>query len=199
MDFANEPDSRLWIGLDGVESALKELDAARVGVALVGFAGRFDDENRPETASWLEAPLTDDYSAIESGMERMRNRGPSGLSCHACAVRFAQSVLSHSRAAGRCPAIVLVGDTDPNRPYHPMLAGNQREFEDRVAANQREVATALAESSGLHFTLVALGEENLLQSEHMEQLLAPSGGKLVPVGNAGEVSRAIITAVDACE
>ena len=187
LDPPNGPESRLWIGLDGVDSALNQLNATRVGVALVGFAGRFE-ENRPETASWLEAPLTDDYSLTRSGVTRIRARGPAGVSCHACAVRFAQSLLA-ATASTHCRAIVMVGDTDPTRPYGPA----------RMAANQREFATAVAESPGVDFTLVALGHENALQIERLSQLLASSGSKLVSVRDAAEVTRAIVTAADACE
>ncbi|MDJ0851884.1 MAG: hypothetical protein QNK04_26185 [Myxococcota bacterium] len=72
--------SRLWVALDGLERALLDLDAAKLAVSLIGFAG---DGAGTNPAGWIEASLTNDFEALGRASSRMRSRGAGGSSCHA--------------------------------------------------------------------------------------------------------------------
>lgn len=179
------PGSRLWAALDGLDSAVRDLDPATVGVALIRFSGELD---RGATAAWVEAELTNDYAAIETAAARMRERGSDGWSCHACAVRLAGPILVNAAKENRCPVLVILADTRPTLPYGPGFT------ED----SQREVAKALRENGITESTLVAVGHVDHEEAQRMQNVLESAGGSVLAVNGSGGVANAILTAVESC-
>jgi hypothetical protein len=132
--------------------------------------------------------MTDDYTLIGSALERLRERGARGSSCHACAVTLVRSVLTERRD-DRCEAVVLVGDVSPTLPYGP----------EEDAANQREVVRKLAATEITNFTIVSVGPVNDPQLQRMKQLLGPSWGTVEVAQDPPSVASAIVKAVEACD
>jgi hypothetical protein len=182
------PDSRLWIGLDGIASAVKSLDPDRVGIALTGFAGDFDTPSTRGGESWVELGITDDYAAVDDALVRIRSRGASGGSCHACAVTLARTLLP-SASANRCQAVVMVADADPTQPHGP-------ENED---ANQQEFVQALVAPELGNFTLLSVGRQRDGVLERLHREVSPHRGAVAVAADAPAVAAAIMEAVESCE
>ena len=180
------PRSELWTGLDGIASALDRLDPGGVGVALIGFAGYIDAPAGADRESWVEIGITDDYPAVRTALERVRARGASGMSCHACAVKLAGALLRRPSDGNRCEAVVMVGDTIPTQPYGP---GN-------MDANEWELAGAVAATNTGTFTLISLGSPD--DALTLKEKLSPERSRVIFVRDAAQVADAIAKAVDAC-
>jgi len=178
------PESRLWVGLDGLRDALRELDPAYVGVSLMAFAGA---PKRPNEAGWIEAEVTNSFPAVERAADRLRARGASGSSCHGCAVMTAAPLIENAQKTNRCVALILLADAEPTLPYGPAFPDD----------NNRAIAAALRKV-GVPATLVAVGQSGDERVARIQTALAQAGGRVSTPEDRGGVAKAILAAVGSC-
>ena len=180
------PGSVYWAALDGLDSAVRTLDSASAGVAVIGFAG---GPQRPiEDAGWIEAELTNDFASIHAATARMRARGASGRTCHACAVLLASSILAKNTRENRCPILLVLTDYSVTLPYGP---GFWRE-------NNQLVGKALRDTRIRRSTFVVVGSLDEEKGPHLQSVLEGAGSRMVLANNSTDIAEAIVEAANAC-
>ena len=177
------PDSKLWAAIDGLQGALADLDSDHVAVAVTRLDGGRGGSSR------VEAGLSNDYPAVGAVLKRMRELDPRDPSCHGCAARAAVSLLAAGTAAGRCPQLLILADTDVTAPFGP----------ESRSKNENDFAQAIFPLSIARPTLIALGPIEPDDADRLTQALAIAGGRIVTANDVGAVTSAIVNAVESCE
>lgn len=180
--------SKLWVALDGLENATADLDARRVAMMVIGFAG---DPYQEGPSTWTEVTLSNNVAELFAAASRIRSREAAGWSCQACAVRIGGEALADSARRGRCPVLILLTDSDSNLPVRPPEA-------DLEAKNRQEIVKVLENLWPRVAAFVLVGEGNLERAKKFEREVVAVGSRVTPARGSSDIGQAIANAVESC-
>jgi len=164
----------------------------RVRIGIVSFSGemnpdtgrrkRFDQQD-----SWVEVPLTDNFSAARARLPSILARGPYGGTNFAAGLRVAIVELAGLRGARSVPRAeakkVVLFLTD-GLPTFPIGSGSTADPGDNEAAL---TAARLAHSAGITINTYALGPSALNNPFAATEIARITRGTFMPVQNPGDI------------
>jgi hypothetical protein len=173
-------------------SLLAGLDARRVRVGLVSFAGEVDPttgkrKRVDQQDAWLEVPLTHDYGLVQRGLTAVLARGAHGATNFAAAIRLAVTELAGlggARSEPRPGAKRVVLFLTDGMPTLPIGHGNTSDPGDVEAAVR---AADLAHKAGITVNTYALGTLALRYPRAATEIARRTLGTYSPVQRPGDV------------
>lgn len=185
-------DSILHAEVAAARALLARLEAGRVRVGVITFAGEVDPSTGRrrhvnQKDAWLEIPLTEDFAAVERTLQAVLARGARGATNFSAGLRLAIRELaglsgarSRPRPESRSIALFL---TD-GQPTLPAGLGNSSDPGDAEAAVR---AAEVARQAGITVNTYALGPTALRYPEVMTEMARTTRGTYTPVQNPGDI------------
>ncbi len=171
---------------------LEGLDARRVRVGLISFAGDVDPatgrrRSPNQQDAWLEAPLTDDFASMRRSLAGILARGPHGATNFAAGIRLAVTELSglsgaQSRARPEARKVALL--LTDGLPTLPVGRGTDVDPGDEEAALR---AADLAHAAGVSINTYAIGPEALKYPRVATEIARMTLGTYTPVQSPDDV------------
>ena len=148
-------DSILHAEVAAARGLIERLDARRVRVGVISFAGEVDPmtgkrKHLDQQDAWVDAPLTADFAQIQRTLDAILARGARGATNFAAGVRLGireLSGLSGARSAPRPDAKKVILFLTDGAPTLPSGRGNQIDPGDSEAAVR---AAQVAHRAGDH-------------------------------------------------
>ena len=169
------------------------LDARRVRVGLVSFAGEVDPttgkrKRIDQQDAWLEVPLTHDYAQVQRGLTAVLARGAHGATDFAAALRLAVAELAGvggGRSEPRPGAKRVVLFLTDGMPTLPIGHGNTSDPGDVEAAVRM---ADLAHKAGITVNMYTLGTLALRYPHAATEIARRTLGTYNPVQRPGDVT-----------
>jgi len=199
-------DSVLHAEVAAARGLIERLDARRVRVGVISFAGEVDPmtgkrKHLGQQDAWVDAPLTADLAQVHRTLDAILARGARGATNFAAGVRLGireLSALSGARSAPRPEAkkvILFLTDGRPEAkkvilfltdgaPTLPSGRGNQIDPGDSEAAVR---AAQVAHRAGIIINTYALGQGALTYPQVVTEMARVSLGTYTPVQNPGDI------------
>jgi Mg-chelatase subunit ChlD len=185
-------DSIIQAEAQAARALVKGLDARRVRVGLVTFAGEVDPttgqrRSLDQQDAWLEVPLTSDVNQVLQAVEGVLARGPSGATNFAAGVRMGVRELAGlpgSRSQPRRNAKKVMLFLTDGVPSFPIGRGNMSDPGDVEASIN---AASLAKTAGITINTYALGPQALGAPQAVTEMARVSLGTYTPVRNPGDI------------
>jgi len=185
-------DSVLATEVAAARSLLRGVEPGRVRMGLITFSGDVDLEtglrlDPAQSDAWLEVPLTDDFSEVERGLDRVLERGPHGATNFSAGVRLAITELAGLRGARSRPrpdakgVVLFLTDGTPTFPIG--LAENSDEGDVEAAL----AAARLAHQAGVTINTYAIGPDALTSPVAATEMARETLGSFTPVRNPGDL------------
>jgi Mg-chelatase subunit ChlD len=192
MKSTDPDDTILNAEAQAARALMKGLDARRVRVGLVTFAGDSDPvtglrRTLDQQDAWLEVPLTNDVNQVLQAIEGVLARGPHGATNFAAGVRLGVRELAGLPGAGSRPRAnakkVMLFLTD-GVPSFPIGRANIPDPGDDEAAI---MAASLAKTAGITINTYALGPMALGSPIAVTEMARVTLGTYTPVRNPGDI------------
>jgi hypothetical protein len=191
--YSTDPgDNILHAQVAAARALLAGLDAKRVRVGLVSFAGEVSRKTGErlrvdQQDAWLELPLSDDYAALERALAAILARGPHGATNFAAGIRLGiveLAGLSGARSQPRSDARKVMLFLTDGIPTLPVGKGNQEDPGDDEAALR---AAQVAHSAGISINTYALGPSALKYPRVVTEMARMTLGTYTPVASPGDI------------
>lgn len=185
-------DSVLAAEVAAARSLLDSLDARRVRVGILTFAGEVNpttgERARPDQIdAWLELPLTDDFLRARQVLTGVFARGARGATNFAAGIRLGITELAGLTGAQSQPRPrarkVILFLTD-GIPTFPIGKGLMKDPGDEEAAVN---AARLAHTAGITINTYALGPAALTYPYAATEMARVTLGNYTPVQNPGDI------------
>src|SRR5262245_20228742 len=153
----------------------------RIGVVTFSEGGGFRADN-----AWVEQPLSSDYGAVRSALQRVGSRTPSGGTDMVAGIRLAIRELRGLQVAASPPrpearkVVLLMTDGYPTLP-HPSPTLDERNVNATLAAAR------LAARAEVVIHMFCLGREALSAPVVCREVARATGGTYQPVQRPGDV------------
>ena len=185
-------DSVLHSEVAAARALLSRLDARRVRVGVISFAGEVDPmtgmrKHLDQQDAWVDAPLTPDHAQVDRTLDAILARGARGATNFAAGVRLGireLSGLSGARSRPRPDAKKVILFLTDGAPTLPSGRGNQIDPGDSEAAVR---AAQVAHQAGITINTYALGPGALTYPEVVTEMARVSLGTFTPVQNPGDI------------
>jgi hypothetical protein len=185
-------DSVLHAEVAAARGLIERLDARRVRVGVISFAGEVDPmtgkrKHLDQQDAWVDAPLTADLAQIHRTLDAILARGARGATNFAAGVRLGireLSALSGARSAPRPEAKKVILFLTDGAPTLPSGRGNQIDPGDSEAAVR---AAQVAHRAGIIINTYALGQGALTYPQVVTEMARVSLGTYTPVQNPGDI------------
>ncbi len=185
-------DSVLHAEVAAARGLIERLDARRVRVGVISFAGEVDPmtgkrKHLDQQDAWVDAPLTADLEQIHRTLDAILARGARGATNFAAGVRLGireLSALSGARSAPRPEAKKVILFLTDGAPTLPSGRGNQIDPGDSEAAVR---AAQVAHRAGISINTYALGQGALTYPQVVTEMARVSLGTYTPVQNPGDI------------
>lgn len=185
-------DSVLHAEVAAARGLIERLDARRVRVGVISFAGEVDPmtgkrKRLDQQDAWVDAPLTADLAQIHRTLDAILARGARGATNFAAGVRLGireLSALSGARSAPRPEAKKVILFLTDGAPTLPSGRGNQIDPGDSEAAVR---AAQVAHRAGIIINTYALGQGALTYPQVVTEMARVSLGTYTPVQNPGDI------------
>ena len=185
-------DSILHAEIAAARALIERLDARRVRVGVLSFAGEVDPmtgkrRRLDQQDAWLDASLTADLALIHRTLDAILARGARGATNFAAGVRLGireLSGLGGARSRPRPDAKKVILFLTDGIPTLPSGRGNESEPGDSEAAVR---AAQLAHRAGITINTYALGGGALTYPEVVTEMARVSLGTYTPVQNPGDI------------
>lgn len=192
MRSTDPDDSILHAEAQAARALVKGLDARRVRVGLVTFAGEVDPTTNQRRSldqqdAWLEVPLTNDVGQVLAAVEGVLARGSHGATNFAAGARLAVRELSglpgaRSQPRGNAKKVMLF--LTDGSPSFPIGRGDTSDPGDIEASIN---AASLAKTAGITINTYALGPMALGLPQALVEMSRVSLGTYTPVRNPGDI------------
>jgi len=191
--FSTDPeDSIIHAEITAARALIERLDARRVRVGVLSFAGEVDPvtlmrKHLDQQDAWLDAPLTSDLALIHRTLDAILARGARGATNFAAGVRLGVrelAGLSNAQSRARPDAKKVILFLTDGAPTLPSGRGNQIDAGDREAAVR---AAQVAHSAGVTINTYALGPGALDYPRVVTEMARVSLGTYTPVQNPGDI------------
>ncbi|MDH3685640.1 MAG: VWA domain-containing protein [Myxococcales bacterium] len=185
-------DTVLHAEILAARALVESLDASRVRVGVLSFAGEVDPttgrrKRMDQRDAWLEVPLTFDYGKVDRALTAVLARGANGATNYAAGLRLAitelaglPGALSSPRAGARRVVLFL---TD-GMPTLPIGKGNISDAGDVEAAVR---AAELAKKAGITINTYAMGAKALQYPRAATEMSRTTLGTYTPVQRPGDI------------
>jgi hypothetical protein len=185
-------DSILHAEVAAARALIERLDAGRVRVGVLSFAGEVDPmtgkrKHLDQQDAWVDAPLTADLAQIDRTLDAILARGARGATNFAAGVRLGireLSGLSGARSGARPEAKKVILFLTDGAPTLPTGRGNRIDPGDSEAAVR---AAQVAHRAGITINTYALGPGALTYPEVVTEMARVSLGTFTPVQNPGDI------------
>ena len=185
-------DSVLHAEVAAARGLIERLDARRVRVGVISFAGEVDPmtgkrKRLDQQDAWVDAPLTADLAQIHRTLDAILARGARGATNFAAGVRLGireLSALSGARSAPRPEAKKVILFLTDGAPTLPSGRGNQIDPGDSEAAVR---AAQVPHRAGIIINTYALGQGALTYPQVVTEMARVSLGTYTPVQNPGDI------------
>jgi len=185
-------DSVLHAEVAAARGLIERLDARRVRVGVISFAGEVDPmtgkrKHLDQQDAWVDAPLTADLAQIHRTLDAILARGARGATNFAAGVRLGireLAGLSGARSAPRPEAKKVILFLTDGAPTLPSGRGNQIDPGDSEAAVR---AAEVAHRAGIIINTYALGHGALTYPQVVTEMARVSLGTYTPVQNPGDI------------
>jgi hypothetical protein len=185
-------DSVLHAEVAAARGLIERLDARRVRVGVISFAGEVDPmtgkrKHLGQQDAWVDAPLTADLAQVHRTLDAILARGARGATNFAAGVRLGireLSALSGARSAPRPEAKKVILFLTDGAPTLPSGRGNQIDPGDSEAAVR---AAQVAHRAGIIINTYALGQGALTYPQVVTEMARVSLGTYTPVQNPGDI------------
>ena len=175
---------------DALVASLTANSRTRVGV--ISFSGEMNPRTgyrmrQDQQDSWLEVPLTADFSAVRARLPEILRRGPDGGTNFAAGIRLAITELaglSGARSSARAGARKLVLFLTDGLPTFPVGLGSVSDPGDIEAAL---AAANVAHSAGIAINTYGLGPSALTNPFTATEVSRITLGTFLPVQNPGDI------------
>jgi hypothetical protein len=192
MRSSDPEDSILHAEVAAARALIGRLDARRVRVGVISFAGEVDPttgrrKRLDQQDAWVDTPLTADLAQIHRTLDAILARGASGATNFAAGVRLGireLSGLSGARSRPRPEAKKVILFLTDGAPTLPSGRGNQIDPGDSEAAVR---AAQVAHKAGVTINTYALGGGALTYPEVVTEMSRVSLGTYTPVQNPGDI------------
>jgi hypothetical protein len=188
-----DPDDSVLAAETQAATALVDgLDATRVRVGVVSFAGAIDPatgrRRSPDQAdAWLEQALTENLEASRQALRAIHLRGASGGTNMEAGIKLALRELAGLSGAQSKPrpwakkVILLLTDGKPSLPFG---LGNKEDPEDIEAV---QAAAQLARAAGVTINAYGLGPVAIDYPIAATEMARLTGGLYTPVRRPGDI------------
>jgi hypothetical protein len=185
-------DSILHAEVAAARALIERLDARRVRVGVLSFAGEVDPttgkrKHLDQQDAWVDAPLTADLALIHRTLDAILARGARGATNFAAGVRLGireLSGLSGARSQPRPGAKKVILFLTDGTPTFPVGRADQPDPGDSEAAVR---AAEVAHSAGITINTYALGWGALDYPRVVTEMARVSLGTYTPVQNPGDI------------
>jgi hypothetical protein len=185
-------DSILHAEVAAARALIERLDARRVRVGVLSFAGEVDPttgkrKHLDQQDAWVDASLTADLALIHRTLDAILARGARGATNFAAGVRLGireLSGLSGARSRPRPEAKKVILFLTDGAPTLPSGRGNQIDPGDSEAAVR---AAEVAHRAGITINTYALGPGALNYPQVVTEMARVSLGTYTPVQNPGDI------------
>lgn len=168
----------------------------RTRVGLVTFSGAVDPEthlqrSRDQRNAELQAPLSHDFSRIESALRAVLQRGPHGATDFSAGIRLATTELAGLPGAVSAPGgdakkvILFLTDGTPSFPI------GRDDVEDAGDIEAAVNAARLARAAGIRINTYALGTNALARPLAATEVARVTLGAFTPVVEPGAIVAAL--------
>jgi hypothetical protein len=185
-------DSILHAEVAAARALIGRLDARRVRVGVLSFAGEVDPmtgkrKHLDQQDAWVDAALTADLALIHRTLDAILARGARGATNFGAGVRLGireLSGLSGARSRPRPEAKKVILFLTDGIPTLPSGRGNESEPGDSEAAVR---AAQVAHRAGITINTYALGGGAVTYPEVVTEMARVSLGTYTPVQNPGDI------------
>jgi hypothetical protein len=185
-------DSILHAEVAAAQALIGRLDARRVRVGVLSFAGEVDPmtgkrKHLDQQDAWVDAALTADLALIGRTLDAILARGARGATNFAAGVRLGireLSGLSGARSRARPEAKKVILFLTDGAPTLPSGRGNQIDPGDSEAAVR---AAQVAHRAGITINTYALGPGALTYPQVVTEMARVSLGTYTPVQSPGDI------------
>jgi len=185
-------DSILNAEITAARALIERLDARRVRVGVLSFAGEVDPatgkrKHLDQQDAWLDVPLTADLALIHRTLDAILARGARGATNFAAGVRLGVrelAGLSGAQSQSRPDAKKVILFLTDGAPTLPSGRGNVIDPGDQEAAVR---AAEVAHSAGVTINTYALGLGALDYPRVVTEMARVSLGTYTPVQNPGDI------------
>ena len=183
-------DSILHSEVAAARALLSRLDARRVRVGVISFAGEVDPmtgmrKHLDQQDAWVDVPLTADHAHVDRTLDAILARGARGATNFAAGVGIRELAgLSEARSRPRPDAKKVILFLTDGAPTLPSGRGNQIDPGDSEAAVR---AAQVAHQAGITINTYALGPGALTYPEVVTEMARVSLGTFTPVQNPGDI------------
>ena len=185
-------DSILEAEAQAARALVKGLDARRVRVGLITFAGDPDPATGQRRSfdqqdAWLEVPLTNDVNQVLQAIEGVLARGPNGATNFAAGVRLGVRELAGLPGARSQPrhdakkVMLFLTDGSPSFPIGLASVSDPGDIEAAINA------ASLAKTAGIAINTYALGPMALGSPVAVTEMARVSLGTYTPVRKPGDI------------
>jgi len=186
-------DSILHAEVAAARALIGRLDARRVRVGVISFAGEVDPTTGKrkyldQQDAWVDAPLTADLALIHRTLDAIPARGARGATNFAAGVRLGVRELSGlegARSQSRPDAKKVILFLTDGAPTLPSGRGNRIDPGDSEAAVR---AAEVAHGAGITINTYALGPGALTYPQVVTEMARVSLGTYTPVQNPGDIT-----------
>jgi hypothetical protein len=185
-------DTVLHAEILAARALVSSLDASRVRVGVLSFAGEVDPttgrrKRMDQRDAWLEVPLTFDYAQVDRALTAVLARGANGATNYAAGLRLAITELAGLPGAVSTPRSnarrVVLFLTD-GMPTLPIGKGNVSDPGDVEAAVR---AAQLAHKAGITINTYAMGTKALQYPKAATEMSRATLGTYTPVQRPGDI------------
>lgn len=192
MVCSDPQDTILAAEISAARLLLDVLKPGRTRVGLMTFSGEVDPETggrvrADQQDAVLHVPLTEDFDAVRTALDRIALRGPFGATNFAAAVRMSVrelAGLSGAESEVRPDAKKVLLFLTDGVPTFPFGRGDSADPEDTEAAIN---AARLARKAGISINTYALGRHALAKPVAVMEMARITTGTFTPARNPGDI------------